>query len=138
MNIFPRILAVFVGVFSGGLVVWFVQTLGQKIYPPPAGLQFKDKVAMADYIANAPVGSALFVILAYAIGAFVAGLITQLIFKSHRVIEPLITGTILLLAGYSTLTAVAHPTWMVVLGCAVFLPFAYVGGWLMRKKTVQE
>jgi len=138
MRIFPRILAVFVGVFTGGLVVWFVQVLGQKMYPPPAGLNFEDKAAVADFIANAPIGSALLVILAYALGAFVGGFITQLIFKSRNLIEPLITGSLLLVAGYSTIMANPHPTWMLVVSCSVFLPFAYLGGLVIRKKPKTE
>lgn len=134
MKVFPQILAVFVGVFTGSLLIWFIQTLGQKQYPPPSGFNFEDEVAVAHFIANSPLGSKLFVIVGYAAGAFISGLITQLIGRKGSVIPALLSGVVLLAAGVSTLISIPHPTWLAITCLVVFIPFAYLGARIVRKK----
>ena len=134
MTIIKRVLAVFVGIMVGGLAVWAVEMLGHYFYPPPANFDFSDKFALEAFITNAPFGSKLFIILGYALGSFVGGLITELIAQGKTLATPLITGTFLMIAGIINMTDIPHPLWMAITCIAVFIPFAYLGAIVVRKK----
>ena len=138
MTILKRVLAVFVGIMFGGLVVWAVEMLGHSLYPPPANFDFNDKNALDAFITNAPFGSKLFIIIAYASGSFIGGLITQLIAQTKTNTPSLITGTFLMIAGIMNMLNIPHPLWMVISCVAVFIPFAYLGGFVIRKKPNSE
>ena len=128
------IAAVFIGIMLGAVAIFILEIAGHALYPPPPGIDRTDPEALASLIANAPAGALLMVVLAYAFGAFVGGLITHLIARSPKQRDALITGFILMLMGAYNLFTIPHPAWMVVLSLLTFLPFAFFGGWLVRKK----
>ena len=135
MKILKLIAAVFVGLMIGVIVIFIIETLGHSLYPPPPGIDLTNSDAMAEIIQQAPVGALLFVILAYAIGSFVGGAVTHLIGRFPKQIDALITGLILLIFGAYNLINIPHPLWMVILGLLCFLPSAYFGGWVVRRKN---
>ncbi len=137
MQIFKLVLAVFVGVFVGSLVVWATQMIENYMYPAPPNFNVEDKEALAQLIANAPIGAKLMIIFGYIAGSFVGGLLTQLIAQSRNLIPSICAGVVLLIAGIITLINIPHPTWMVVVNLLVFIPFAYLGGFWQRKKPHQ-
>lgn len=124
--------AVFVGIMTGSLVIWAVQMLAHNFYPPPTKPESPE--AIAEMLANAPLGALLMVILAYAMGSFAGGIVAQLIYRCPRQIDSLTTGAILMVFGIMNFLAIPHPQWMAILGVAVFVPFAWVGGRLVQKK----
>jgi O-antigen/teichoic acid export membrane protein len=134
MNALKFVAAVFVGMMLGGLAIWAVEMVGHNLYPPPADIDVSNPQNVAKAIADAPMSALLFVVLAYAVGAFIGGLVAQLIKNGPSVLSALTTGLILLIFGSITLLSVPHPTWMIVAGLAVFLPFSWLGGRLVRKK----
>lgn len=135
MNILKLIAAVFVGFMVGVIVIFIVETMGHSVYPPPENIDLTNKDALAEIIRQAPMGALLFVILAYSLGSFIGGAVTHLISRLPKQRDALITGLILLIFGAYNLTSIPHPTWMVVLGILCFLPSAYFGGWLVRRRN---
>src|SRR5262249_50746482 len=63
-----NILAVVLGVALAGSLVFAVEALGHRIYPPPEGLKADDYEAIKAYVAQAPVGALLFVPLSWFVG----------------------------------------------------------------------
>ena len=134
MQIFKLVLAVFVGVFVGSLVVWATQMIENYMYPAPPNFNVEDKEALAQLIANAPIGAKLMIIFGYIAGSFVGGLLTQLIAQSRHLIPSICVGLVLLIAGIINITSIPHPTWMAVVILLVFVPFAFLGGFVQRRK----
>jgi len=135
MRMAKYILAVFVGIMVGSLTVWAIEMLGHYFYPPPANIDFEDKAALEAFIFSAPTGAKLFIILAYALGSFIGGLLTELIAQPKSFFLPFLTGAFLMAAGIINIINIPHPTWMIVSTLSVFLPFALTGAYLVRKKT---
>lgn len=127
------ILKVFLGVISGGLVVFLVEMLGNTIYPPPQGTNMSDPESLRAYLQNAPTGSILFVILAWALGSFAGGFVTALINTYAKLQNAMIVGMVLMIFGIFNLIMLPSPLWFTILGILVFIPFAYGGGMLAIK-----
>ncbi|MGG3739077.1 hypothetical protein [Aeribacillus pallidus] len=121
-------LAVVAGLVAGGVAIFFLETISHIFYPPPADININDPDALREFIQQAPVGALVLVAVAWAVGSFVGGLVTQLIAKRHQRRLPLVTGGILMAMGLLNLILLPHPIWFWVVGLAVYLPMAYVGG----------
>jgi hypothetical protein len=127
-----RILGVIAGVIMGMFFIYVVEAIGHSIFPIPEGVDFNDPKAMEAFIADAPLGSLLFVILAYIVGSFLAGLFTRIISKRQGKYLPLVSGAILMAAGIMNVVMIPHPLWMTILAIVVFLPSAWLGGKVAR------
>ncbi len=126
-----NILAIVAGVLLGGVAIMVVQMIGHQVYPVSAELDVNDKAAMRAFVAGLPVGALLFVIVAYAIGSFVAGALAAYIGHGARTRHALVAGAVLMLAGIMNLVAIPHPVWFSVLTVVVFLPLAWLGARLV-------
>lgn len=135
MNILKFIAATFIGLTVAIVLIFVLETFGHSIYPPPQGVDLTDKDVLAEMIKNAPIGALLIVVAAYFVGSFVGGLIAQLINRHAKLIDALVVGFILMIFGIFNLTSIPHPLWMVVLGILVFIPGAYIGGKLVKRKN---
>jgi hypothetical protein len=128
-----RIFSIIGGLVASGLVVYLIEMLSSVVYPLPANIDTGDIEAMNAYIAQLPVGAFLFIILAWALGSFVGGLIAGIINPDQRIRFALAVGLILMLFGLINLLIIPHPIWFWILGLAVYIPAAYAGGWLSAK-----
>jgi hypothetical protein len=110
MNALKFIAAVFVGMMLGGLAIWAVEMVGHNLYPPPADIDVSNPQNVAKAIADAPMSALLFVVLAYAVGAFIGGLVAQLIKNGPSVLSALTTGLILLIfwQHYTPICSASH------------------------------
>jgi hypothetical protein len=123
-----KILAVVAGVILAGLVVYGVQAIGHRVYPPPEGLNMKDMEAMKAYVATLPVGALLFVLVAYILGSFAGGWLAAKIARASQIPLALTVGGVQLLFGIMNLVVIPHPTWFAIATVLAFLPAAYLGG----------
>jgi hypothetical protein len=138
MSIFKRIAAVFIGLMLGALVIWAFETMGHNFYPPPADLDPTNKTQLALAIANAPLGALLFIVLAYALGAFFAAMVAQFISNGTRPITAGITGAVLLMLTIANLVLIPHPVWMVIASICVVCLFTWAGGSVVKKKSATK
>lgn len=125
------ILAVLAGVFTGGTVVAGIEALGHSIYPAPAT---KDPAAICEYLETAPVMALVFPLLAWTIGAFVAGLVAKLVYRTNN--KPaFVAGAIqLLFILVNFFIILCHPIWMEVLGAILPVPMAMLGARLVAPR----
>jgi len=130
-----KILAVIFGMLVGAIVVFLVDMFGHTIYPFPEGLDMDDTAAVNAYVAAAPVGAMLFVVLAWVLGSFVAGTVATLICNDGKSVYALTCGVLLLIGGITTLVMIEHPTWMWIVSAFAFISPAWLGYRLVRKKV---
>lgn len=128
-----KILAVVAGVILAGLVVYVVEAIGHRVYPPPEGLNMKDMDAMKAYVATLSTGALLFVLAAYILGSFSGGWLAAKIARASQIPLALTVGGVQLLFGIMNLVMIPHPTWFAIASVLAFLPAAYLGGKLGTK-----
>jgi NhaP-type Na+/H+ or K+/H+ antiporter len=134
MKVLQFIAAVFVGVLIGSLVIWLMQLLENNLFPIDKNL-LPAEATFTEIINQAPSTAIVLIVFGYALGSFVGGLLAQLIFRSSKMIEALTTGVSLCALGAVSLSALQPPVWFMAVCLATFIPAAYFGGWLVRKKN---
>jgi hypothetical protein len=129
------ILAILAGIIVGSVIIAALEFVGHLVYPLPEGLDPRDPVdrkALEDYVANAPVGSHLLLLLAYAVGTFVGAWLAAALAGRKPIVHGIIAGAFFLLATIANLQMIEHPTWFVVVNLVLVLPLAYAGAKLVR------
>jgi hypothetical protein len=134
-----RVLAVIAGVITGFVVIFVGDATAHSLHPMPLGLNHMDKNVMLNYIAGIPKYVMVVLVVFWLLSAFLGGLVAGFLFKSQWRSAAATTGAILLAANLLNLimTAPAHPVWMWICAIAGILPFAFIGGWIVRPKTNQ-
>lgn len=127
------IIAILAGVVAGLVTISVVQMLGHMIFETPPNLDMNDREALIAYMERVPIGSLLMVLLSYAGGAFLGGLVAARIAFNNRLLHAMIVGGLLLLAGIANFIMLPHPTWFIVASVAAFISMAYVGGLTGRR-----
>ncbi len=130
-----RVFAVVAGVMAGATAIGLIEWLSHKMYPLPGNIDPKDPEALRMLMHNMPLGALLMIILAWAAGAFIAGIITTLIVGQQALRPSLVAGTVLLLFGIINMMMLPHPIWFWILGILVFLPAAFIGHKIVAPKT---
>jgi hypothetical protein len=115
-----RILAVPVGLIAGIICITIVEKIGHQLYPPPAAAGSGDMEAMKAYVATAPFMALFFVILGYALAAFVSGFTASKISNNGKHTSAVICGIIFLLITLYMMMSLPTPIWFWVLGIAVW------------------
>ncbi|MCF8372950.1 MAG: hypothetical protein K9H64_15115 [Bacteroidales bacterium] len=129
-----NILAVLAGIVAGTVAIMIVEGFSHFLFPYPPGLDFADKEAMTAYMGSVPIAAKWMVILAWATGSFVAAIVTTLIAKTRQQHLALLVGAILMVFGILNMTSFPHPLWFWIVGIAVFIPFAWLGNFLLMRK----
>jgi hypothetical protein len=133
-----NILAVVAGFIAGGVAVGIVEMIGMTLVPPPPELieaiKAEDFQRAAELINTLPLVSFLYVLLAYAVGAFLGGLVASSICPTmSRPWPALIVGGLLLLTGLMNVVMLPHPLWFTVVSLLIFLPAAWQGSRLAER-----
>lgn len=130
-----RLLAVIGGILLGATVIFLVESLVHRNYPPPADLDMSDKAALARFVASLPPGALLGVLLAWGSGAFVAGWFAAWVSPVSPLRHSLLCGMGLTVMALMNMLNVPHPAWFWVPGLLVHLPLALLGGRLTGKQA---
>lgn len=120
--------ATFAGLFTAVVLIALVQAVAHQMYPPPPGTDFNDPAALAELMANMPVGALLMVLLSYAIGTFAGALVAGRFSAAHLPArQGCIVGLMMLTAGVMNLLAIPHPAWFWAACFVVFVAAAWAG-----------
>lgn len=133
-----NILSIVFGIVSSFIVILLIETIGHYISPPPVNFDLNKQDELKTYIESAPAIVFIMVLIAYAVGSFIGGLVAALIATDNKNGKALTVGGILLGLGVINLIMIPHPIWMIILGLAVFIPFAYIGGKIGIKLTTKK
>lgn len=119
--------AVVLGVIVAGLSVAFLQSLGHRVFPPPAEASSSDPEVLAKVLAEAPVGALLLVLVAWFLGTVIGAWVAARLVSEARAAHGLVVGGVMMIGGVVTMLQIPHPQWFMIAGALVFLPAAYIG-----------
>ena len=129
-----RILSVVIAVAISMTFVMGFEYIGGYIFQRPPG-DMKDPKAISNMMASMPITAFLWILLGYAISSFVGGLIATLISGRYKATPALIVGLVLMAGGIMNIIMIPyHPLWFMICDILVFLPFAWLGYFLVRAK----
>ena len=118
-------LSVIAGVIVAFVTITAMEVLSEHFFPLPAGLDKGNVLAMKAYMENLPPQPLFLLLLAYALGAYIGGLIAALISKKVR--DAISVGVIFTIANTINLFG-PHPLWLILVTILIFIPFAFAGG----------
>ena len=121
------VLGVFLGVISCFFLILAVEMVGQKVYPPPPGMDFTRPETVEAAMRDLKPGQFAFVLGAWAVGTFIGAGIAARIAPVAKVWHGMAIGVLFLLMSLGQMSMFPHPTWFKVIGLAEFLPLAYLG-----------
>jgi hypothetical protein len=122
------LLTVISGLIIGRFAIRLFEWIGHKVVPPPVDLKIENFDALRAYVASAPPKVFYLLLAAWAGGAFVGGFVAGLVAERRKELHAFVVGLIqTALAGWQ-LSMIPHPTWVVVIGLTLFVPFAWLGG----------
>lgn len=128
-NIIAGILGLIFGVFFIGITEW----AGSSMFPADIPYPTK-RVDWDTYLEHVPFMAKFFVILAFAAGGFVAGVVSTFV-QGRRSYRPaLVSACVLQLFAWLNMMSFPHPLWMWISGTLIIIPMAMIGYHLTRRK----
>ena len=128
-----------IGVILGMLGMMAMHYLSMVFYPLPVGVTMEDAEALNKYMAIAPLGAMLLVIVSHAMGSFIGALVATLLSQISKwknsspfKYQWLVIGLIFTVAGWYNLQELTHPNWFKI-DLLFYLPAAYLGFKLVAK-----
>ena len=137
MGIRKYILPVVAGVMAGMMLQAFIENGIHAMYPPPQGLDFRDKTAIANYMAQVPASAMMLQLLNYFVCSLLAGAVATL-FSGRAVSRPaLIVGVIITLASVANMLMLpGQPLWFLAVTLLLHIPAALLGYAIARSKRL--
>lgn len=132
-SLIRNILAVLAGLTVGVALIMLVQTIGHSIYPATGTVDMNDEEAMRAFVAALPAGALWFVIASYFFGSMGGAAVAAAISRNSKMRLALLIGFVLLLSGLANLVMIPHPFWFSLVTVLVFIPAAWLGGWLVSR-----
>jgi sugar phosphate permease len=123
------ILAVGAGLVLANVVIFTVQILIVVLFPYPEGVERWNADSVKAHIDQHgfPTDVLLFVLIGYALGAFMGGLVAAWIARRAPAVHAGAIAVLLMAASVMNMLSIPHPVWFWI-GClTVFLPFALMG-----------
>lgn len=122
-----NILAALAGAFLAFLLVFVAQIISGRIYPPPAELNYRDPVAMTEYVRTLPIGAFVAVLLGYFIGVTAGSWLAARISVSRHQRQGMMVGVMFFIASLVNLLSISHPVWFWVANLAIIPIAAWIG-----------
>jgi hypothetical protein len=110
------------------VLIMLVQQVSHRVYPMPPGVTPQKKEEFAAWVKTLPLGALLFVLASYVLGSFGGGLVAALV--GAALWPALVVGGLLMAMGVMILFEIPHPPWFAVVSLLVYVPLAWLGGWL--------
>ncbi|MCX7042926.1 MAG: hypothetical protein NT117_09690 [Gammaproteobacteria bacterium] len=126
---FRSFFAVISGLFAMMIVITFTQIANVKLfYPPPAGLDFNDKVAVATYVQTMPWQAVAVVVLSWLLGTYIGATVAARISKDHAMVCAMTIGIVDVVLTAINALSIPHPTWALAMGLLLPIPLAWLAG----------
>ena len=138
-SVIRSIPAVIAGFVAASAVMMAVETVnGRLLYPELAKLAegLKDREAIKEVLAGAPVGAWLVVVLGWVLGSLAGGFLAAWISQKAPDVHSLVLGGLLTLAGIANNLMLPPPLWFWILTLVVFLPATYLGARLAPRTAL--
>ena len=135
MVVYKNALGVISGCITGVVLISAGEMCMYKLFPFPVGIDSRDAVAMGKAIASMPSGAFIFLLAIYIVASFCGGIVSTLITGRQKARPAFIAGIILTLAGVYNTWHLPHPLWFTLTDALVYIPAAYLGFTVSKKKT---
>lgn len=119
MLVMRRILAVLAGLFTAMLVVFGVETLSRRLYPPPPGADLGDPAQLEAFVQGLPPPALGMILAAWTLGTLAGALVACRIAPDKPLIYASIIGAIMLVATLMNLAVIPHPDWFGIAAIAL-------------------
>lgn len=126
------VLVVFAGLIAGMLLVTTIESLIPLFFALPPIVPGDPEALMAA-LAAMPVGVFVMLMIGWAFGALVGGLLAARLATHTPLAHALAVGLVQTAGAIANFTMLPHPTWVIAAGLAVFVPMALLGGVLGRR-----
>ncbi|MDG1348462.1 MAG: hypothetical protein P8P67_01995 [Flavobacteriales bacterium] len=140
-DILRAISTTIIGVILGMMGMMAMHYLSMVFYPLPEGVTMEDAEALNKYMAIAPLGAMLLVIISHAMGSFIGAVVATLLSQISKwknstafKYQWLVIGLIFTYAGWMNLQELTHPDWFKI-DLLFYLPAAYLGYKLVAKRN---
>ncbi len=134
---FRKVLAVALGIITGGLVVAAGETVIHSIYP--MGELPTDREALAELVAGMPLMAEIMMVLNWALAGFLAASITNL-FQGRTNYRPMLVtvGVLQLLTYMNMIMVPGHPGWMWLAATFLYIIMGFTSYGLLKKRKNEE
>jgi hypothetical protein len=132
------ILAVLAGFVAATVVMLTFESINGHVLYPELGRMAEgvtDPAAIRAVMASAPLGAFLVVLLGWALGGLLGGLVAARIGSNAPLAHALVLGAVLTLAGIANNMMIPPPLWFWVVSVLLFLPAAFVGARLAPSRS---
>ncbi len=130
-----KVLSVIAGVATAFVLLMLLESLLWMIFPPPPGTDIKSPESVRAIMQSMPFATFLLQMANYALISFAGGLVASLIAGRSVAMPALIVGVLVMASGIWDSAEVGCPLWFTVISALEFIPFAYAGFLLVRKKA---
>jgi hypothetical protein len=127
------VLGALAGIATAVVTVMLMDWLSHIVYPPPDGIEIMDTEALNAYLAAAPVGALVIMLVGYLMATFDGVVVACLIGRVQPVIYALTIGVLMLAGTVSNLIMLQHPTWFSVSAIVGII----VSAWLASQFAAQ-
>jgi len=123
------------GLISAVVTIMLIEFAGHQVFPPPPGLDPMVTEDMARIMQSLPPGAAVFIVVAWVIGAFDGGFVAALIARNGHPRAAAVVPALMVMAGVVGMIVKmpGHPLWMAVVGLLLPIPAALAGAWLAAR-----
>lgn len=128
-----KIFAVLTGIVAATLISMGFESINNRRFPLPQNVDPADHEAMSEYAQTLPSSALILLVLGWALGAFVCGMLVRLISQSRDKTPAYIAGLFLTTAGIVDIFMLPRPVWFIVTGIVVFIPLSLAGHWVAGK-----
>lgn len=131
------ILAIIVGVISGGIFVGLFEYIGHQLFPTdlqPGSTPEEIKT----YLETAPIGALVSVVVAWFLGSLGGAIIGRLLDKSRSIVTVILICLLLMSMTILNFLVIPHPLWMMISGIAVYFLSATIVLMLFKSKHVTK
>ena len=129
MTMFRSVFAVISGLFAMMIVITFTQIANVKLfYPPPAGLDFNDTLAVAAYAQTIPWQAMAVVVLGWLLGTYLGATVAARISKDHVMACAMAIGIVDVVLTALNAMDIPHPAWALAMGLLLPIPLAWLAG----------
>ena len=122
-EILRNVLALLGAALVAMVLIACIQAVGGKLYPPPPGLDFNDKAAVARFAATLPLPAFLIILVSYLVGVTVGAWLACRISVTEKRRQGVMIGALFVVASIMNLASLPHPAWFWVANLAI-VPFA--------------
>lgn len=122
-----RILAAIAGLILALLITNIVQFINHSVWPTPFGIDLRNMGSLTTMNRTMATGQWIMLLASYALGSLAGGYLIGKIARSKHFLVPVIVGGFLTVGWVMLTMELPFPTWVIVVGLFMFVPFILLG-----------